>query len=57
MVLIFGGTYFPNQPRHGLPAFKDLCRRVVSFYHQKGDEIKRQNQSLIEYLASMNQTG
>ena len=29
----FGGTYFPNTPRHGLPAFKDLsdpCGTVLS---------------------------
>ena len=24
----FGGTYFPKEPRHGLPAFSDLLRRV-----------------------------
>ena len=24
----FGGTYFPNEPRYGMPAFTDLLRRV-----------------------------
>lgn len=51
----FGGTYFPGQPRHGLPAFTDLCRRVVEFYHQNKDEIERQNRSLTDFMTSMNQ--
>ncbi len=51
----FGGTYFPNDSRHGLPAFTDLCRRVVDFYHEKQHEIERQNQSLIDFMTNMNQ--
>ncbi len=53
----FGGTYFPKHARHGLPAFTDLCHRVVAFYHEKQHEIERQNQSLIDFMASMNQAG
>ncbi len=52
----FGGTYFPKQPRHGLPAFTDLCRRVVDFYSDNRDEIERQNASLTDFMASMNRT-
>lgn len=49
----FGGTYFPNQSRHGLPAFSELCRRVAAFYHDKQHEIERQNQSLVDFMSSM----
>jgi uncharacterized protein YyaL (SSP411 family) len=28
----FGGTYFPPQARHGLPAFKDVLLRVAEYY-------------------------
>ncbi len=42
----FGGTYFPNVPRHGLPAFKDLLRHISNFYENKRDEITTQNQSI-----------
>ena len=28
----FGGTYFPKEPRYGMPAFTDLLRRVSEFY-------------------------
>jgi len=51
----FAGTYFPRQPRHGLPAFTDLCRRVADFYRERVDELEQQNRSLVEFMASMNQ--
>jgi len=38
----FGGTYFPPQPRHGLPAFADVLRRVAQYYSEHRDEILRQ---------------
>jgi uncharacterized protein YyaL (SSP411 family) len=34
-----GGTYFPNAPRHGLIAFKDLLVRVSDYYQNERDEI------------------
>ena len=52
----FGGTYFPNEPRHGMPAFTDLCRRVAEFYRNRRDELEKQNRSLVDFMASMNQT-
>ncbi len=51
----FGGTYFPREPRHGLPAFTELCRRVVDFYREHREELERQNRSLVDFMASMNQ--
>ena len=42
----FGGTYFPNEARHGLPAFKDLLRHISDFYNHRRDEITTQNQSM-----------
>jgi uncharacterized protein YyaL (SSP411 family) len=52
----FGGTYFPGRPRHGLPAFTDLCQRVADFYNERRDELEQQNRSLVDFMASMNQT-
>jgi hypothetical protein len=46
----FGGTYFPKQPRHGLPAFVDLMQQVEGFYRQHPEDIGKQNASLREYL-------
>jgi uncharacterized protein YyaL (SSP411 family) len=42
----FGGTYFPKEPRHGMPAFGDLLRRVAEYYHSHGAEIAAQNEQL-----------
>jgi uncharacterized protein YyaL (SSP411 family) len=38
----FGGTYFPKQPRYGLPGFVDLCERVVEAFHNRREEIAAQ---------------
>ena len=32
----FGGTYFPKEPRYGMPAFTDLLQRVSAFYRTRG---------------------
>ena len=50
----FGGTYFPDKPRHGMPAFTDLCRQVAEFYRDRRGELEQQNRSLVEFMASMN---
>jgi uncharacterized protein len=47
----FGGTYFPKQARYGMPGFLDLLPRVAEAYHQKRDEISRQNTALLDALA------
>jgi uncharacterized protein YyaL (SSP411 family) len=47
----FGGTYFPDTPRHGLPAFQDICRKIAAIHHQRPDDIAEQNRSLRAMLA------
>jgi uncharacterized protein len=49
----FGGTYFPKEPRYGMPAFRDLLRRVARYYREQGEEIAVQNQQLQAALAAM----
>ena len=49
----FGGTYFPKEPRYGMPAFRDLLRRVAQYYREQGEEIAAQNQQLQAALAAM----
>ena len=29
----FGGTYFPDKPRYGMPAFATIVERVAEYYH------------------------
>ena len=42
----FGGTYFPKEARHGLPAFTDLLQRVAAFYRERGEDIAQQSEAL-----------
>ena len=48
----FGGTYFPKSSRFGLPGFEDLLRKIAVVYREKRSEIDRQNESVLEFLAS-----
>ena len=47
----FGGTYFPKEPRYGLPGFPDLCERVAALWHEKRAEIGAQNAEVLKALA------
>ena len=49
----FGGTYFPKEARHGLPAFKDLLLRVAEFYRDHGAELKQQNAALMAAFSEL----
>jgi uncharacterized protein YyaL (SSP411 family) len=49
----FGGTYFPPQPRHGMPAFTDLLRRVAQVYQEHAPELRGQSAALVEALQSI----
>jgi uncharacterized protein YyaL (SSP411 family) len=50
----FGGTYFPKQPRYGMPAFADLLKRVAEFYRSHETEMRAQNEALVAALADLN---
>lgn len=47
----FGGTYFPRQARHGLPAFPALLQRVAFVYATNPSELAAQGQHLLAALA------
>jgi len=51
----FGGTYFPDKPRHGLPGFMDLLQQVSGFYLNKSEDVAEQNQSLAAALGDIYQ--
>jgi uncharacterized protein len=52
-VPFFGGTYFPPKPRHGLPGFPELLGKVAAFYAANRDQIRRQNQAVLDALQSL----
>jgi uncharacterized protein YyaL (SSP411 family) len=49
----FGGTYFPNQARHGLPAFPELLRRVSEYYREHEADLRKQNDALMQVFADI----
>jgi uncharacterized protein YyaL (SSP411 family) len=42
----FGGTYFPKEPRYGMPAFTGLLERVAAFYRDERASVASQNAAL-----------
>ena len=47
----FGGTYFPKEPRYGLPGFADLCQRVAETFRDRREDIAAQATEIREALA------
>lgn len=46
----YGGTYFPERPRHGLPAFRDVLLKVAQVWSERRQEIVRSGAALREAL-------
>jgi uncharacterized protein YyaL (SSP411 family) len=46
----FGGTYFPPEPRHGLPSFTQLLRAVAGAWGERRAEIQRDAGAITEQL-------
>ncbi len=42
------GTYFPPEPRHGLPGFPTVLTRIADWYATKRDEVEEQAQAVRE---------
>lgn len=49
----FGGTYFPNTPRHGMPAFGDLLEKVAAYYHEQPEDIRKQSEQLVNVFKQL----
>jgi len=55
----WGGTYFPPEDRWGRPGFPKVLNRIAEIYHNEGEKVRANADSLKEALASLgaNQTG
>jgi uncharacterized protein YyaL (SSP411 family) len=45
-----GGTYFPPEPRHGIPAFKQVLVAISDLYRERRDEVAHRASVLLEAL-------
>jgi uncharacterized protein len=48
----FGGTYFPPEPRHGLPAFTQVLVAVAEAWETRRDEVRTSSANLAEHIRS-----
>ena len=46
----YGGTYFPPQPRHGMPSFAQVLLAVADAYKNKRDDLEAQAQRLTDAI-------
>ena len=47
----YGGTYFPPEPRHGMPAFRQILQGVAQAYQERPDDVATNAAQLREHLA------
>ncbi|MDH5735314.1 MAG: thioredoxin domain-containing protein, partial [Gammaproteobacteria bacterium] len=52
----YAGTYFPNKPRYGMPAFSEILSTVNNIYETRKDDITEQNNHLQQMLDEINNT-
>ena len=53
----FGGTYFPNDARHGMPAFPDLLEKVSAYFEAERDEVRGQGDQLLGVFRTLEPAG
>ena len=46
----YGGTYFPPEPRHGLPSFRQVLRAVADAYRERPEDVSAQAEALVGAL-------
>ena len=49
----FGGTYFPNVARYGMPSFTDLIMRVADYFRNNRAEVESQGQQLVDIFGKL----
>jgi uncharacterized protein YyaL (SSP411 family) len=46
----FGGTYYPPEPRHGLPSFPQLLQAIANAWRERRSDIERDASAITEQL-------
>ena len=53
LVPFFGGTYFPPEDRHGMPAFSRVLAGVADAYRERPDDVEQTAQEMLIELRHM----
>jgi uncharacterized protein YyaL (SSP411 family) len=46
----YAGTYFPPEPRHGLPSFRQLLQAIAAAWNDRRDDLEAQAERLVSAL-------
>ncbi len=46
----YGGTYFPPEPRHGMPSFAQVLQAVAEAYRTRRDDLEQQADVLVDAI-------
>ncbi len=49
----YGGTYFPPQPMHGLPAFSELLRTIARLWHENHEQVERNAEEVLRLVQQL----
>jgi uncharacterized protein YyaL (SSP411 family) len=52
----YGGTYFPPEPRHGLPSFRQVLGAVADAYRERPEDVAAQAEALVGALRRSTET-
>ncbi|MGH2701253.1 MAG: thioredoxin domain-containing protein [Actinomycetota bacterium] len=52
-VPFYGGTYFPPEPRHGMPSFKQLLVAITDTWRNRRDEVEQQGEKLVDHIGQL----
>jgi uncharacterized protein YyaL (SSP411 family) len=47
----YGGTYFPDQPRHGLPSFVQVLEGIGQAWRERREEVERSGTALAQAIS------
>ena len=56
-VPFYGGTYFPPEPRHGLPSFRQVLEATSGAYRTQREELREASAKIRESLTRTGQVG
>ena len=51
----YAGTYFPNEDRHGMPAFPNVLRAVAGAWRDSRDDVVEQGRRVVEGIGKVSQ--
>ncbi len=53
----YAGTYFPNEDRHGLPAFRTVLRAIADTWRNRRDEVETMSRTIVRAVEKATELG